>query len=320
MQGLTIKTNEEIKTKLLGLLTILLSVWSILYLIPEVFLSLFQTLLGNVLLIVFVVWITLYNQFNGILLFVAWIILHRYSYLLSKKEGKREGFTWTPHTRNDFLRIQHTLNRGTVFDTEVLATNQASQEEVDTFNRNGMWPWSPEVIELYKEAVETNPYIRSYSGDAVQEARKIYNQAAILRILSTQSKEGRFLLNGVNIHYGPSGNPQEDLPSGMGTFGYSSGLIGNMSNDTIQCNATNASLEKTTYTGKGGHFVEQTKKRTPVDYQELEEMIPGFHFLEGPCNPCEALNERPDYSCKYELNIEKQPYGISSIWKYLWKK
>ena len=39
--------NEENKTKVIGLLTILILLWLVLYFIPEVFTTLFNTILGN---------------------------------------------------------------------------------------------------------------------------------------------------------------------------------------------------------------------------------------------------------------------------------
>ena len=41
-----------------------------------------------------------------------------------------------------------------------IVKKQVSQEEMNYFLNNGMWPWSEEVIELYREAVERNKLIR----------------------------------------------------------------------------------------------------------------------------------------------------------------
>jgi hypothetical protein len=201
----------------------------------------------------------------------------------------------------------------------MIQQNQASQEEVDYFNKNGIWPWSQEVIELYKQAVSNNPYIRTLPKDAVNFARTRYNQSAILRILSYQTKEGQFLLNGVLV-LDPSGNKMEELPSGFGDFGYNSGLIGNLKDNVIKCtsSSSNSKLEKITYTGKGGIFGQQTKKISNVNYNDLEKLIPGFTFINKPCNPCGALNENPDYSCGFKLIVKNKPPYISSVWQYLW--
>jgi hypothetical protein len=198
--------------------------------------------------------------------------------------------------------------------------NQASQEELDYFNKHGQWPWSYSVIELYKESINKNPYVRTLPDQSVNYARTIYNQAAILRILSYQSKEGQMLLNGILIK---NNNSPEELPSGFGDFPYNSGLSEDKTYDVIKCNLYNndnnePSLERIINTGTGGIFGQQTKKIEPVDYNDLENIIPGFTFLNGPCNPCTSMAANPDYSCAYKLNVKNEPSGISSIWKKLW--
>lgn len=262
--------GEKNKIKMIGLLTILVLLWLVLYLI------------------------------------------HRFSHLLISKEG----FTWNKKSEHDFLLIQNTINRNKVFDTKMIQESQASQEEVDYFNENGMWPWSDNVTNLYVEAVKKNPYIRTYSLDSVNYARTLYNQAAILRVLSMQTKEGQFLINGVLVP-NSSGNPYEKLPSGFGTFGYNSGLIGNREDDIIKCKSNNNGLEKITYTGKG-LLNEQTKIVTDVDYNNLENLIPGFTFINSPCNPCGALKQTADYSCPFKLKV-KETRPISEVWQYLWQ-
>jgi hypothetical protein len=310
--------NENNKIRLIGLLTILIAFWLILYLIPELFISIFNTILGNLILIIATLLIFMNNRTYGLLAALLFIIIYRFSHLLLIKEG----FTWTKDSELDFLRIQSTINRNTIFDVNMIQETQASQAEVDYFNKNGMWPWSSSVIDLYIEAVRKNPYIRTLPEDAVKYTRTVYNEAAILKILSYQTKEGQFLLTGVKVK-NPHGNKEEDLPSGFGDFGYNSGLIGNLSDDVIRCNLKNENnphLERIHYTGKGGIFNQQTKKVTPMDYHHLETIIPGFKFLSNPCNPCSSMSAKPDYSCKYELKLKNQPSTISSVWNYLWNK
>lgn len=306
--------NENNRTKLLGLLTILVVLWLVLYFIPDLFVSLFNTILGNIIIVITIILLSLKDYRYGIILCVVSLIIYRF------KTITKEGFHWSQQSTQDFLLLQNTLNPKVIYDVNMIQKNQASQEEVDFFNKNGMWPWSQEVKELYKQAVMDNPYIRTSPQDAVNYARRRYNQAAILRIISYQTKEGQFLLNGVLVR-DPYGNKMEELPSGYGNFGYKSGLISDLTDDVIKCTSSSndSKLEKITYTGKGGIFNQQTKKITDVDYNDLEKLIPGFTFINGPCNPCGALNEDPDYSCSFKLDVKNKPPFISSVWQYLWK-
>ena len=342
--------NDENKTKIIGLLTILIALWLVLYFIPEVFISLFDNLLGNLILMVIVLLVFMNNRIYGLIVGLVVLLLLRFFQLSGKKSSTRESFSlnidgtfsineseineeteenqqnsktydnFTQDSKLNFLLIQNTINRQKIFDMKKIET-QASQEELDYFNKNGMWPWSQKVIDLYKEAIVRNPYIRTDPDDAVNYTRTIYNESAIIRLLTYQTKEGQFLINGVLIK-DPSGNKMEDLPSGFGNFPYESGLIGNRSDDIIKCNLkgdnTTPILERITYTGKGGIFNEQTQKVTPVDYRDLEKIIPGFTFLNSPCNPCGSMAAVPDYSCAYRLKVKDKTPFISSVWQYLW--
>jgi hypothetical protein len=297
--------NNENKTKLIGLLTILITICN----------TIFNTTLGILILIIISLLVSMYNIQYGIILSIVFIIVFRFSRL-------KEGFTWNPNSTLDFLQIQSTINRQKIFDVNMIQENQASQEELNYFNKHGMWPWSQTTIKLYEDAVRSSPFIRTLPKDSVNYARTVYNEAAILRIISYQTKEGHFLLNGVLVK-NPSGNKYEDLPNGFGDFALSeeSGLLENRSDDIIKCNMKNPNnsiLERTTYTGKGGIFGEQTSKKTDVDFNDLEKIIPGFTFLNGPCNPCGALNENPDYSCDFRLKVKNKPSFVSGVWQTLW--
>lgn len=308
MKNLKNLLNEENRTKIIGLLTILIALWLTLYLIPELFVSLFNTLLGNLILILSTIIVYSYNRAYGLVTTLILLLLYRFSRL------SKENFT--NKSQRDFLAIQNTINKQKVFDMNIIS-QQASQEELDYFNKNGMWPWSQKVIQLYQEAIERNPYIRTVPKDATLEARKVYNETAILRILSYQTKEGQFLLNGVLIPDNNK-NSKEALPSGFGEFPYTSGLSENRTNDVIKCNLKNNRLERITYTGKGGIFNQQTEKKAPVNYELLESIIPGFKFLSEPCNPCKAMAEVPDYSCPFQLKVKDKSPFISNVWQTLW--
>jgi hypothetical protein len=83
-------------------------------------------------------------------------------------------------------------------------------------------------------------------------------------------------------------------------------------------NNNGAVLERIRYTGKGATYGEQTATVTHVDYNLLEDIIPGFKFLNKPCNPCVAMNEVPDYSCPFKLSLKNQSAFVSDVWQYLW--
>ena len=307
--------NNDNRTKLIGILTMLVFLWVILYLIPDLFVSLFNTLLGNFILLVATILVLSYNIKYGLCLGLILIILYRFSHISREKEG----FTWNKGDENDFLLIQDTINPNIVFDMNIIK-KQASQAELNYFNDNGRWPWSENTKKLYKEAVNKNPFVRNYDEDAVDDAMTVYNEAAILRILSYQTKEGQMLINGVLVP-NPSGNKLEELPSGFGDFVYKSGLAEDRTKDIIKCNiskTTGSKLERITFTGHDGIYNAQTKKVTPVDYNDLENIIPGFKFLNGPCNPCGSMDQPPDYSCPFRLELKGQPPFISSVWQSLW--
>jgi hypothetical protein len=295
---------KEHNDDLVGLLVILIAIWIVLYFLPQVIVSLINTLLGNFILLLSVLLIYSANPIHGVIAIFIVAVLYQIVRLSHRKES------FTPQSELDFLRIQHTINKQKVFDMRVIDT-QASQEELDYFNQHGIWPWSPEVIELYEEAIRNNPYIRTVEQDATMEARKTYNQAAIIRILTYQSKEGQFLLNGVEVE-----NNQNVLPSGFGDFPYEAELFDHPTGDIIQCNLSKntPTLERVNYSGHG-LLESQSKEVTPVDYHELEQLVPGFTFLKGACNPCSSMASTPDYSCTYRLKKDEAP---SSIWEYLW--
>ena len=302
--------NKENVTILIGILTILIVLWLLFYIIPNFFVSLFDTTLGNIILLLIAILVSCKNYKYGIILGITIIILYRFS-KMSKKNVK-EGFTWSQVSINHFIELQHTINPNVIFDATIIQ-KQATQEDVDYFLKNGKWSWSEKVIELYKEAVSQNPYIRTDPQDAVNQARTVYNEKAILEIISWQTKEGKFLLNGLITKNSENQENQENkMPSGFGSYGINSGVI-DEKNDTIVCNMDtngNSTLVKTQYeNGK--------QTTTKVDVNNLENMIPGFSFLNGPCNPCVALNSPPSYTCPFTIN-EKNNDQISSIWKYLW--
>jgi len=326
--------SKDNELTIIGLITILIVVWMVLYLIPNIFVNLFNTILGKAILILFVILVSFKNLYYGMILLLIFIIVYRFltiSQNLNQKQRQKEGFTWNQTSTNQFLEIQKTINPQIVFNTPEIQ-KQATQKEVDYFIKQGRWPWSEQVKKLYTESLNNNPYVRTSPEDAIDTISTIYNEKAILQMISWQAKEGQFLLNGVSINTNKK-NPYEDLPNGWGDYAFNSKQI-SKNNNVIKCGYNNnnnekksntttnqdeqLSLQEIEYRGNDGILYNHVKNITSVDYNNLESLIPGFSFLKGPCNPCENLNNPPNYSCPFELNIRGTEKGITPIWRYLW--
>ena len=66
---------------IVGLITLLLFLWIVLFAIPSLFVNLFDTFLGNLILILFILFATIYDKNLGIGLAVVFIILWRFSHM-----------------------------------------------------------------------------------------------------------------------------------------------------------------------------------------------------------------------------------------------
>ena len=170
--------NQNNKTILIGLLSILVFMWLILYVIPNFLISLFNTILGNLILLLSLVLVSSQDIKYGVALAIMLVVLYRFSHL-------KEGFTWTEESSNKFIELQNSINPRIVFDTKEIK-KQASQEEVDYFLKNSKWPWSKQVDDLYKELLNKNTYVRLNPDDAINDAKTRYNQTIITKILSGQ--------------------------------------------------------------------------------------------------------------------------------------
>ena len=218
------KHNAKILTKIV---LFLLFLWSILYIIPEFFVFLFNTFLGKLILIMIVIIVSIYNYKHGIILASTLIIIYR-SYVLSNaqsitndktnsnKTNVKEGFIWSQEQIDKFIRIQNSDSPQIVYNTTQLQ-KYASPSEVDDFLKNGMWPWSDTTQEKYVEYLEKNPYVRIYKTNGLDSARKVYNESAILYILKGQEQQQQ--------QQQEQKEQENKLPSGWGNFGYNSGLL-----------------------------------------------------------------------------------------------
>ena len=279
----------------ISIISILIVFAVILYIKPNIFIFLFHTFLGIFILFCGIFLIGKFDIKLAIGIGFIFIIIY-----LSSIIGVKEGFTaWPQQTIDDFLAFEKTRNPNFQYDVNIIQ-QQATVDEVNELLKNGKWKWSDEVKQLFMNAMMGNLLVSVDSGQSLADAQMIYNENAIKQIISLNSKEGTFLLNGVII-------------------GHTKGLPKNI-NNTIQCGmdaSGNTIMQKKIYNGYNGIYGNLDYSTTPINNSDIPKEISGFSFLKGECNPCVALNSPPDYSCPFSINTGNGS-EVSDIWKNLW--
>ena len=152
-------------------------------------------------------------KWMGFIFIIFCFILAIILYTINKTQY--ESFKWTTDEERDFIELQFTLNPKIVYDLNTLQ-KYAPSKDVEYLLEYGFWPWSKKTQDLYKKALDKNPFVRTYSADGLNYARSIYNESAILYILKGQREKER---------QSKISKPKPILPSGWGSFGYNSGLL-----------------------------------------------------------------------------------------------
>lgn len=138
-----------------------------------------------------------------------------------------EGFEngWNNQLINEFLSYQNIYNPHYIFDMNIIK-KQVTAHEARQYLKNGEWYWPREIEIIYKDMIERNN-IPNHSYFAMKHAKRIYNKVAIQEILSWNTKEGKFILNGANkikcningqIKYNNHLIPPQELPSLLNGF------------------------------------------------------------------------------------------------------
>ena len=221
-------------------------------------------------------------------IFLYWYLSRSNKWIFKSK--MKEGFTWSKETVHDFETFQKTMNPNTQFDLQMLQ-EQASEEDVHSLLDKGTWTWTPETEFLFMDAVSRNPIIKIDPAASMEFNKKVYNENAAQQLLSWNTKEGQFLLNGSLI----KNDKNEDV-------------------GTIQC-TKDGLLEKKVHIGNNLWNGYKEFKTNIIPNEKIPEEVNGFHFIGEPCNPCIALDN--DYSCPFQISLENDA-GVSSIWRKLW--
>ena len=296
-------TSNNNTTILIGLLTLLVGLWLLLYIIPSLLFSLFHTFLGNLILLLLLILVGSQNAPVALILGIVVIVFYRFS---SFSEDKKEGFT--EDSTDQFLRFQQTSNPQLVYDMDNLG-KQVTQSDLDAYLQSGSWTWSQDVQDLYQSSVKRNPYVRSNVeyGD-VEDAKKIYNEKVMMDILALQNKEGQLLASGMTVL-----DIDKLERDGLGSYSMSSGLQPfNLGDSVIKCDGSRG-MQQAKYIGQESTFATPLYEKSILKNEDLEKVIPGFKFTSGVCNPCVGLNG--DYSCPFTVDSFG---GTSDVWKHLW--
>ena len=143
----------KIKNQLLMLLLVLLLFF--LYIQPNIIIFLFTNIISILLFIIIIIIIGFYNSsfsFGLLMIFIIFIIT-----INTSKEGY-QSITWSKELIEKFIEYQYYHNPIYIFDMNIIQ-KQVSPKEAENYFKNGKWIWSPEIEEMYKYAILTNPNI-----------------------------------------------------------------------------------------------------------------------------------------------------------------
>ncbi len=236
--------------------------------------------------------------------------------------------SWSKTTILQFIEFQKTKNPLLIFDMDIVQRN-ASESEVIELLTTGMWPWSPVVKQIYIDTIVRDTNRQINPKDSMEKDRSIYCEAIMKNMLSFNAPEGKFLLYGVLVKNRSGSGPGSIAESsGEGTYGENSGLISH-TQDLIRCRGSSG-MQRITWSEHSGIAVRsgvRVKTVENLNYTDLPSVIPGFSFLDGPCNPCDALSDDPlkKYRCPFVLERNDGNGGyykgikaVSDIWRVLW--
>lgn len=296
------------------------------YIHPQITTDLFNTLLGNILLLMMVIGVGFVNIKWAIGLASIIIILNqsfrkeKEGFFDNKTDFSNLNFNLNPISTNTapydgpysgtgpwsadliqrFTHFEETSNPLLKFDIDVIQS-QANPSEVKYLLKNGYWPWSSDIQKMYQDAAAQSFTVRGNLGSSMNESQKIYSQTAMLELLSWNTKEGTFLLLGATI------SNSKNMPNNV--------------NNVVRCSSKGAdghsSMEKVIYTGYDSINGSLQSTVTPVKNEEIPLLVNGFKFVGSDCNPCMALDDPANYSCPFSLNTGSGP-SISPVWQKLW--
>jgi len=321
-----IRTFFQVKVCLISSLFIaIIFAFVAMYYEPGVYTWTFNTILGKIVLfsIIGLAFVRdfyygcIVSLFTTILYFVAGeIIKGKEGFKGILGEGEGSG-SWSKKTIHDFKTYNVKVNPNTQFNLQILQ-EQASDAEAEEYVKTGYWNWTDDTKKMYVEQVERLQMVRINPVIQLNEAMKLYNEKAVQQLLSWNTKEGDFIINGGLAAYDPLANDD----------------VEHQSKNTIKCvqdKNGRSKMQKKSYNGYNYFNGYKNTKTEDVLNEDIPKEMPGFEFIKGPCNPCGPLENPPEYNCPFTLNIRGKNKGnykggdnnysgkkISPIWEQLW--
>jgi hypothetical protein len=205
---------------------------------------------------------------------------------------------WPKDVVHRFKIYQKTVSKNVKQYNMYVLQQEATADEAETLMRTGYWPWPEELKDEYIKTVWQSPMIKIDPNIALQNAQSTYCKNIAKRLIGWNTKEGQFLI------YGADAGRTDAMPV----------------KNTIKCSydLKNSVLQKTVFTGYNLFNGYKNSKTTTIKNEDIPTEVPGFSFVNGPCNPCNAINQTPEYNCPFKLDIKDQGSEISPVWKSLW--
>jgi hypothetical protein len=229
---------------------------------------------------------------NSIIIIISSILLVLiYNKFFNKSRLGFQNYTntkWSPDLIKRFNIYQTTMNKNVnQFNLDILQ-KQATPEEAEEYLKTGLWDWPDYLKDLYVEAIWSSPIVKIDPQIALNYALTLYNKNAATELLAWNTKEGNFLLYGGNL--------------------------GSGSHNSIKCSGDEKSvMQKQISLGLG----EWNYKTENIKLEDIPKEMPGFSFVNKPCNPCSVFDDTTNNNCPFKLNIEGDD-NISEPWKKIW--
>lgn len=232
---------------------------------------------------------------NGFATFVFIGVLFVWFKKWCKKPVFKEG--WSADTMTSFNNYKTTSLPSVQFNMGVLQ-KQTDDSDVQYLIDHGHWKWSDDTKQIYQNAMSSSSSTKGDPGIVLVDTQKTYNENAVKQALAWDTKEGQFLIYGVSV----TSSSKKKEPAWVRTDNASA--IYKCAED---CNGE----PRIQYFGESNSSV-------VVPLEELPNQIPGFQFVRGVCNPCEALEEDAQYNCPFTIQTTEKDIEISEVWSNLW--